>query len=227
MNTFLWKQVRQEVVSGRTGDLQVQCHPLRGLELQAGNLYVPSLLGLEIVDAVDLGPQTLVSPGAVPDMVIRQDTIMVRYAPTTKRPVECQARWRVLSEGVVDLEVSTLTPGKWDGLAVQTCTRFSVTEPEKEVHIDQSVTPGIVIYRPMGQQLSYVEFCHPHDGIGLEVKHDKADYTVRYRLFGLDLEKGVILRGRLRGLLVPRAVDVAAAHAAYERFIVEAPNLTL
>ena len=152
---------------------------------------------------------------------------MVQYAPTTKRPVECQARWRVLCEGVVDLEVSTLTPGKWDGLAVQTCTRFSVTEPEKEVHIDQSVTPGIVIYRPTGQQLSYVEFCHPHDGISLEVKHDKADYTVRYRLFGLDLEKGVILRGRLRGLLVPRAVDVAAAHAAYERFIVEAPNLTL
>ena len=45
--------------------------------------------------------------------------------------------------------------------------------------------------------------------------------------FGHDLEKGVILRGRLRGMIVPRMVDVAAAHAAYERFVAEPPNLTL
>ncbi|HQR08050.1 MAG TPA: hypothetical protein PLN21_14575 [Gemmatales bacterium] len=227
MNTFLWKQLKQEVVSGKTGDLHVQCHPLRGLELQAGSLHLPSFLGLEIVDAVNLGPQPLVSPNTVPDMVIRQDTISVRYAPTTKRPVECQARWRVLPEGVFDLEVSTLTPGKWDDLAVQTRTTLNTTKPNEEVHIEPSVTPGIVIYRPAGQQLSYVEFCHPHDGIGLDIKSDATTTTVHYRLFGLDLEKGVILRGRLRGMIVPRSVDVASAHAAYERFIAEAPNLTL
>lgn len=227
MNTFLWKQGKQEVVSGRAGDLLVQCHPLRGLELQAGSLHLPSFLGLEIVDAVNLGPQPLVSPNTVPDIVIRQDTISVKYAPTTRRPVECQARWRVVPEGVFDLEVSTLTPGKWDGLAVQTLTSLSTTRPQEEVQIDSGVNPGIVIYRPLGQQISYVEFCHPHDGIAVEIKSDVTTTTVRYRLFGLDLEKGVILRGRLRGMIVPRSIDTASAHAAYERFIREAPNLTL
>lgn len=227
MNTFLLKQIRQDVVGGKVGDLQVQCHPLRGLELQAGSLNLSSLLGLEIVNATDLGQQTLVPTGTVPDMVIRQNTIMVRYAPTTNRPVECQARWSVLPEGIFDLEVSTLTPGKFDDLVVQTRTNFATSNPAEEVHIVQSVTPGIVIYRPMGQQLSYVEFCHPHDGIGLDIKSDATTTTVRYRLFGHDLEKGVILRGRLRGMIIPRVVDEAASHAAYERFIVEAPNLTL
>jgi len=38
-------------------------------------------------------------------------------------------------------------------------------------------------------------------------------------IFGHDLEKGVILRGRLRGILVPRAVDVAAAQAHSRRVL--------
>jgi hypothetical protein len=128
----------------------------------------------------------------------------------------------VLPEGIIDLEVSTLTPGKWDDLAVQTRSTLGAGE----VIVDDSVTPGILIYRPAGSQLSYAEFCHPHDGIALTTKTDAGITSARFRLFGHDLEKGVILRGRLRGILVPRAVDVAAAQAAYARFLTETPNLT-
>lgn len=223
-----WKQVRPNLLSMQAGDLQVECVPLKGLALMAGRLHISQILGVEIVDAVNLGPQILATPESQPEVVIRQDTIMVQYAATSRRPVECQARWRVLPEGIFDLEISTLTPGKWDGLAVQTCTRLNVPQADlTQVHIDDSVNPGIVIYRPSGQEISYAEFCHPHDGIALEIKHENAATSARYRLFGHDLEKGVILRGRLRGMIVPRAIDLAAVHAAYQHFLVEPPNLTL
>ncbi|MFO0813710.1 MAG: hypothetical protein U0796_10855 [Gemmatales bacterium] len=213
---------------GKSGDLTVECRPLEGLLLQVGDLSVGTVLGIEVVDAVNLGPQLLTTEGARPEMVIRQDTLLAHFAPTTRRPVECQARWRVLPEGVLDLEVSTLTPGKWDGLAVQTHSRFKRTSmTAQEVVIDDSVVPGIILYRPAAAQFTYAEFCHPFDGIGLEVKQQDGMHSARYRLFGHDLEKGVILRGRLRGVLLPRAVDVAAAHAAYQRFLAEPPNLTL
>lgn len=227
MHLFQWKQQRPDLISGLAGDLLVNCQPLQGLEVKAGRLHLEQILGLEIVDAVDLGPQALANAGVLPEVVVRDDTVIVQYAPTTRRPVECQARWRVSPQGVFDLEVSTLTPGKWDGLAVQTRTRLATTTGAHEIHLEQSVQPGMVIYRPQGLEVSYVEMCHPHDGISLEVTNEQSSSTVRYRLFGHDLEKGVILRGRLRGMIVPRAVDVAAAHEAYQRFIRESPNLTL
>lgn len=227
MLPFLWKHQRSDLISGAVGDFIVHCSPMKGLSLTAGRLHIPRVLAVEIVDAQGLGPQSLATTNTPPEVVNRQDIVMVQYAATVKRPVECQARWRVLPEGILDLEVSTLTPGKWDGLAVQTCSTFQTAEnPSEEVCLEETVNPGIVLYRPQGYEISYVEFCHPYDGIGLKKSVENGVTSIRYRLFGHDLEKGVILRGRLRGLIVPRAVDAAAAHAAYQRFIKETPNLT-
>lgn len=225
MSLFAWQQQSAELLSGKAGDLLVECYPLKGLLIQAGKSQYGPVLGLEVVDAENLGPQPLASVQSPPEVVVRQDMVQVQYAPTTKRPVECQARWRVLPEGIFDLEVSTLTPGKWDGLAVQTCSRFTLSD-KNEVTIDQSVSPGIVLVRPASSQLTYVEFCHPDAGIQVDLQVDGSQALTRYRLFGHDLEKGVILRGRLRGILVPRATDLAAARSAYARFLTETPNLT-
>lgn len=227
MTHFQWNQLTIDLLRGQAGEMQVDCHPLHGLVVQAGSLHCGPVLGLEIVDAENLGPQLLASAHSPPEVIVRQDMVQVQYAPTTKRPVECQARWRVLAEGIFDLEVSTLTPGKWDGLAVQTRSAFKLTDmAQSEVAIDSSVTPGIILYRPAGSQLTYAEFCHPDDGIEVIVGSHGNETIARFRLFGHDLEKGVILRGRLRGVLVPRATDLAAAHAAYAHFLTVTPNLT-
>jgi hypothetical protein len=223
-NEFRWRQEASGSLQGATGDLTVSCRPVEGLYVASGTLHLSRILGLEIVDAVELGPKPLATPEQPPQVILRQDTILAQYAPTAERPVECDARWRVQPQGVFDLQISTLTPGKWDGLAVQT---LSVLPPGDVVVLDD-VSPGIVLCRPAGLQVSYAEFCHPHDGIGLlQTAGEGGTTQIRFRLFGHDLEKGVILRGRLRGVLIPRVVDVAAVRAAYDQFLAEPPHLTL
>jgi len=223
-NDFLWNAEDSGILRGTAGELAVTCRPLEGLSIAAGGLELSRILGLEIVDALELGPKPLAAAGAAPQYIVRQDTVLAQYAPTADRPVECDARWRVQPQGVFDLQVSALTPGKWDGLAVQTLSVL----PPGEVIVITDITPGIAVSRPTGLPVSYAEFCHPHDGIALLLT-TAADRTtqIRFRLFGHDLEKGVILRGRLRGILLPRADDLAAARAAWERFLAEPPNLTL
>lgn len=227
MHSLNWEKVQAGKASGRIQDMTIQCDAMQGLSLIAGPMKIDVLLGLEVVDAVHLGQQALAMPGTTPEMIIRQNTLTVQYAPTTKRPVECQARWQLHPEGMIDLEVSTLTPGKWDGLAVQTRTQLLTKNPDVELFIDKSVSPAMLIYRPRGMEISYAEFCHPQDGIELLHQTESTVTTTRFRLFGHDLEKGVILRGRLRGIVVPRAFDMLAAHAARHRFVSETPNLAL
>jgi hypothetical protein len=50
-------------------------------------------------------------------------------------------------------------------------------------------------------------------------------HSTRYGLFGYDLEKGVVLRGRVRGAWLACAADEAESHRRYEAFLAEAPAL--
>ncbi len=223
-STFSWDLVGPEGYAGHSGEVQARCDPLQGLAVQVGPLRLERILGVEIIDAVDLGVKRLAAPGVMPEVVCRQNSLHVRYQPTADRPVECHALWRIEPEGIFDLEVSALTPGKWSGLAVQTISQFS----QGETVLLPGMTPNIVLFRPQGLEMTYAEFCHPDDGIGVASNSpaSPSGQEVRFRLFGHDLEKGVILRGRLRGMVVPRPVDEAVARAAYARFLREPPPLT-
>lgn len=219
MTTFAWQEEQSRYV-GRTDTLEITCDPLQGLSLlhRPSGVMLPRLLGVEIVDATDLGQKPLAEAGFVPEVVCRHDILWVRYAPTPSRPVECQARWRVHGDGVIDLEVSALTPGHWDGLHVQTCSHLA---PCSILEIEP---PPILLHRPTGQTWTYAEMCHPHDGVDLQ--RNAANGLSRFKLFGHDLEKGVILRGRLRAILVPREGDEVRVRQEYARFVKAPANLT-
>ncbi len=199
--------------------LRLALEPARGLvdvRLEPEGVQLPQLLGVEIVDAVGLGPRPLVEPGTTPEVVCRQDIVLAIYKPTPARPVECHARWRVNGDRLFDLEVSTLTPGQWGGLSVRTRS----TLPGGAI-ISQTDAP-VLIHR-LGV-LSYLEMCHPNDTTGFDLLPEG---VVRFRLFGHDLEKGVILRGRLRGMVVERRNDEETARKAYQRFLAEPPHLSV
>jgi hypothetical protein len=75
--------------------------------------------------------------------------------------------------------------------------------------------------------VTYVEMVHPLDFVSSEftaTASNEVEHSTR--LFRGPLEKGVILRSRLRGVIVPRSGDVSAAIACYREFAASEPPLT-
>jgi hypothetical protein len=214
-----WTQ-RDGRLYGEVSGLRFELHPLHGpteVRLEGFTTVLPQLLGVEIVSAKRLGQLPLADNGELPEVVCRDNTALATYRPTPQRPVECQARWQ-FSPARIDLEVSALTPGRWSGLAVQTRSLLPPGEMIRPWH-DRLV----YIHRMLESSLTYAEMCHPEDGIGLELAERRASFA----LFGHDLEKGVILRGRVRGVVVARPGDEAAVLAEYQRFLAAEPNLSI
>jgi hypothetical protein len=74
----------------------------------------------------------------------------------------------------------------------------------------------------------YAEMVHPQD-VTRRIRQGgrtlALSKTTRYGLFGHDLEKGVVLRGRLRGLWLPADTGKEQAFANLEEFLHEPPPL--
>jgi len=69
---------------------------------------------------------------------------------------------------------------------------------------------------------------HPADFSGSELTEDDSaggHVAIRHRLFVQRLEKGVLLRARVRGLLLAREADVELAAATYRSFAGLGPPL--
>lgn len=195
----------------------VRAEPLGGLSVTAGTMNLPRLLRVAIADAAGLGEQPFASD-MPPEVVARENVVWVKYPPIPARPVECQARWCVWPEGILDLEVSALTPGMWHGLSIHTESHLPAAGCAR---LDWAVPPVLSCRLPAHDRV-YVEACHPHDGIDLDM-----DPSGRcgFRLFGHDLEKGVILRGRIRAWLLPGSITTTAIQTLFESFVAAPPNL--
>ncbi|MBV8229781.1 MAG: hypothetical protein JO329_07345 [Planctomycetaceae bacterium] len=85
-----------------------------------------------------------------------------------------------------------------------------------------------VIPGPWGNGWSYIEMVHPHDAARRITEAGTASslgHTTRYGLFGHDLERGVILRARLRGLWTRSRTPQDEALDRFEHFLDEPPPL--
>ena len=96
--------------------------------------------------------------------------------------------------------------------------------------------PGCFLFRGAGHlshlDLSYLEMVHPADFRHSKLTGDAVTggWRLEHRLFETalgGLEKGVILRSRLRGMFIPRCEDQAIALAEYRRFVASEPPLTV
>lgn len=81
------------------------------------------------------------------------------------------------------------------------------------------VERGLVLYRLAGGKFSLAEMVHPDDFRQLDVNWS-ADGTAsaNWRVFGQFLEKGVIRRARISGVLLPREDDIGTAAEAFQQF---------
>jgi hypothetical protein len=87
-------------------------------------------------------------------------------------------------------------------------------------------SPYYPLIVPIGGSSGYLEMIQPNDASRRLVERDGQDSSIvtsaRYALFGVDLEKGVVLRGRLRGTLLEPGDD---ADEHVRRFLQEPPPL--
>ena len=98
---------------------------------------------------------------------------------------------------------------------------------------DDSAFAPLSLARPWPDRSGrYVEMVHPHDVSRRIIQSPNRDLhvpgselAVRYALFGHDLDKGVIVRGRLRGLWVSTKSPGEAIGQAYQEFLELPPPL--
>ena len=90
-------------------------------------------------------------------------------------------------------------------------------------------SPTLFVVRPPDTKWSYAEMIHPADFASARISFSASNSEtvwLSYPLFTGQLEKGVILRARVKGVLLPRDGDHAAACAAFQEFANSAPPLT-
>jgi hypothetical protein len=85
----------------------------------------------------------------------------------------------------------------------------------------------MVCFRPPGRTWSYVEMSHSDDCVRVFARRQDNRFQWGFGLFGLDVEKGILLRGRVRGVFVPRRGDLRHADRRFKSFVAEPPRLSV
>ncbi|HET6881153.1 MAG TPA: hypothetical protein VFI31_13415, partial [Pirellulales bacterium] len=167
-------------------------------------------------------------PEVVSDFYQRGGDLIVRYGQTQERPFGVLIYWRAALVDLcglvcprVDLVVSVETNLLDSRPMVTAQTRLGPAGNEAIFS-----APGYLLARLATAAVTYAEMCHPDDAIAPITDSTGDKVSCRTPLFGQPLEKGVILRSRLRGLFLPTRDSQPQAQAALADFAAEPPPLT-
>jgi len=178
--------------------------------------------------------------------------LVATYAENDQRNVRCHLQWRAIDDSeqgvtAMTLQVSAQTSELAVRPEIATRTELPLCEslmlsgqsfvpcnPEEPSRrpvqvLPDSTTGGAFVFRPSGASWSYVEMVHPAGWSGTRLIQQDApnpSLLLTHRLFDTELEKGVIMRARVRGIFVPRQADLDNARAAFAVFDAEPPPLT-
>lgn len=213
---------------------------LRQLKLGTDSWNDAHLLAVQWGDDAANAARTLI------DCYVRGGDLIATYAEESQRPYAPQVYWRAIGPStssvgpavaLLELLVSVQTP-LLDAQPEMSATsripavevfhlrdaengRFSPLEMGAAQTIDSHSTTGCLLLRLADGRRSYVEMVHPLDFVqGRLCVTAAADDTVllSHTLIDCRMEKGVIIRARLRGCFFDRADDMAAATRQYEEF---------
>ena len=225
--------------------------PTQGLqELSFAGERLPSGALLGMSWATGLNPLS-----EIRDHYTSENSLVVRYADPGKDSHQMQLRWQFVHpqqdlprgavELVISLEASLLMQlPKWrtisrvsmrpvygfGGEVSQTWQALSTSStPEGEKSSPEEADCRMILCRFPGQDLSYVEMIHPRDP-ALSIFTDPKPGSEETICWGMQmagdyLEKGVILRRRVRGVFLPAEQDEILAQEAYQQFLDLAPPL--
>lgn len=151
------------------------------------------------------------------------------YRLTVGGDVLLRAVWSALDENGVDLEVeaSTRSVGLVQGLSLILGSRWPLSSRVQVLDTPAGDAPLVLMPPSIRQTITlatmpsfpgqtYVEMAQPFGLVDEPAEHPGAGS--RYRFFGHDLERGVLLRGRIRGVWVPGEASVEQANQLWRQF---------
>ncbi len=229
METYwsLSESIARLTVPAITGEVAV-LYPWRGFSPALSKQANVGLLKVITRATQHDAPETLV------DCYQRGVDLIATYAQTPERTVRPQVYWRYLNAGEVS-GVELILSAQTSLLDSQPLTSVESTLPVGDVLAISSSgelsspawtgdwqtgasAPVGVLFRPRDWQVSYLELIHPSDLAAVQLTQQAGLPSVRWQLFPERLEKGVVRRGRVRGLFLPRAQDEALTKAALASF---------
>ncbi len=181
------------------------------------------------------------------DAYVRANDLIVTYGQTESRPFSVQICWRALAEVAderiqagIEVVVSSHT-SLLDSRPIVTSRSelpsrevFQLRDIEAasferidigDAHLQpQKFGPqsgaGCFVFRLPDSATSYVEMIHPLDfeRSTFTAGADHSRRTIEHSLISRWMEKGVIVRSRMRGFFVVRSDDLATAATAYAAF---------
>jgi hypothetical protein len=193
-----------------TLDLERPERGLQALAVDGDSLGDVQLLAVQLSPVLPATGQSTVRPTIV-DTFARGDDMAVTYAERPQPAMQTQVYWRAHNASgaiaAVELLVSVQT-GLLDSCPhLSTNSRLAATEV---LPLENVEAQGATLFRLTGGQLSYAEVAHPTSDCVSEVRTSSLSQSqagISHRLFQDRLEKGVILRARVLGVLVDRADD--------------------
>ena len=213
-----------------------------------------SVLGLAGVAEPGRWEADALSGASLVGVETRHGRVEATYAPPGWWDLTVRAAWSPRGQDGMDLEiqVSTLSVGKLrrvevfaqnDPAGASSALGERVVEPSnarsaslsydgREPTLDDLTTlppgpipPLLSRYGEADPPVAYVEFVHPQDVTRRIRREADSRRSARYGLFGHDLEKGIVLRARLRGLWLPAEAAEGEARGRFAEFLAEPPPL--
>ena len=192
------------------------------------------LVGCQLL-GVDIESLDTKASDVLVDHYERGGDLVATYEQTPTRTFRVQVYWRASLARLdshelpaVDLQVSVQTNQLDSRPALNTVSLTTECETVEVLGAMQDEKGAHCrIFRPHGFDVSYAEMVHAADFHAAELTTlSDAKQRLVARLFGGALEKGVILRARVRGLFLPRQADEMNAAAALADFCRQPPPLT-
>jgi hypothetical protein len=182
------------------------------------------------------------SPRDVVESYVRGVDLVATYAPLATGDLRPQIYWRVIRssdppgvgvEVIVSIETNLLDSDPAGGatslVSADSILSLGESGQFRPLDLDRNAAwdaqppedAGALLFRLVGGRCSYLEMAHPLDFCEASLSGEVGQpprARSRFSLFRERLERGVIRRCRLRGLLLPPAQDTPAAVALYREF---------
>ncbi len=185
--------------------------PARGLhDLRGPGVALAgwSLLGAEltVAEAAEL---------SLPETYVRGDDLVATYPQTDSRPFRLQLYWSRCGAGIVELQASINTSLLDTRPAIDVATTASDGAWRE-------FAPGRFLLSASNGAIGLFQAPHPAD----ESSSKSQAARLTHHLFDRPLEKGVILRSRVRAAIISSDVIESTAETVYREFATSRPPLT-